>query len=195
MAENVKDLIEEVKNLSELMLDLSYSAVLFDSKDIAKEVIISHDRLKELEERLYMHLFAASRGKFSQKFVSIINLIENSERVATAAKNMAELVLEGREMHPVIKTALKESDETVVRTQVIKGSILAGQPLGGELKVRTNTGAQVIAIRRDEGGRSRWIFNPKKDTVVMENDILIGVGPRQACDKLRKLAEGVLKKL
>lgn len=194
MAENVKDLIEEMKNLSELMLDLSYSAVLFDSKDIAKEVIISHDRLKELEERLYMHLFAASRGKYSHKFVSIIHLIENSERVATAAKNMAELVIEGKEMHPVIKSALKESDETVVRTQVAANSVFANQ-LIGDVKVRTNIGAQIIAIRRDEGGRSKWIFNPKKETVMMPNDVLIAVGPKQACDKLRKLAEGVLKKL
>lgn len=143
---------------------------------------------------MYMHLFAASRGRFSQKFVSIITLIENSQRVATAAKNMAELVLEGKEMHPVIKSALKESDETVVRAQVSKGSVLVGQTIG-ELKIRTQTGAQLIAIRRDEGGRSRWIFSPKKDTVVMENDVLIGVGPKQACEKLRKLAEGVLKKL
>lgn len=194
MAENVKDLIEEVKNLSELMLDLSYSSVLFDSKDIAKEVIISYDRLKELEERLYMHLFAASRGKFSKKFISIIDLIENAERVAVAAKNMAEIVLEGREMHPIIKSALKESDETVVRTQVANASVLANQVIG-DLKIRTQTGAQIIAIRRDEGGRSRWIFSPKKDTVVMEKDVLIGVGPKQACEKLRKLAEGVSKKL
>lgn len=194
MAENVKDLIEEAKNLSELMLDLSYSSVLFESKDIAKEVIISYDRLKELQERLYMHLFAASRGRFSHKFVSIIDLIENAERVAVAAKNMSELVLEGKEMHPVIKSALKESDETMVRTQVSNNSVLAGQVIG-DLKIRTQTGAQVIAIRRDEGGRSKWVFSPKKDTVIVGNDVLIAVGPKQACDKLRKLAEGVLKKL
>ncbi|MBI2579147.1 MAG: potassium channel protein [Candidatus Aenigmarchaeota archaeon] len=194
MAENVKDLIEEAKNLSELMLDLSYSAVLFESKDIAKEVIISYDRLKELQERLYMHLFAASRGKFSRKFVSIIDLIENAERVAVAAKNMSELVLEGREMHPVIKSALKGSDETMVRTQVSGNSVLAGQVIG-DLKIRTQTGAQIIAIRRDEGGRSKWVFSPKKDTVIVGNDVIIAVGPKQACDKLRKLAEGVLKKL
>jgi len=194
MAENVKDLIEEAKNLSELMLDLSYSSVLFESKDIAKEVILSYDRLKELEERLYMHLFAASRGKFSQKFVSIINLIENSERVATAAKNMAELVIEGKEMHPVIKSALKESDETMMRAEISSNSIFANQ-LIGDIKVRTNIGAQIIAVRRDEAGKSKWIFNPKKETVMMPKDVLIAVGPKQACDKLRKLAEGVLKKL
>ncbi|MBI4018516.1 MAG: potassium channel protein [Candidatus Aenigmarchaeota archaeon] len=194
MAENVKDLIEEVKNLSELMLDLAYSSVLFDSKDIAKEVIISYDRLKELEERLYMHLFAASRGKFSHRFISIINLIANSERVATAAKNMAELVLDGKEMHPVIKSALKESEETVVRTQISSASIFSNQAIG-DLKVRTQTGARIIAIRRDEAGRSKWVFNPRKDTVMRENDVLIAVGPKPACDKLRKVAEGVLKKL
>ena len=32
MGKNVKELLEELKNLSELMLDLAYSSVFFESK-------------------------------------------------------------------------------------------------------------------------------------------------------------------
>lgn len=194
MAENVKELIEEIKNLSELMLDLAYSAVLFRSKDIAKEVILSHDRLEELEERIYMHLFAASRGKPGTRLISVIDFVESSKTVASAAKNMSKLVIEGKEMHPIIQEALRESDETITRAEVGRNSILKNRALG-ELKLRTNTGANIIAIRRETPHGHRWIFSPKKDTAIQEKDILIGVGPSPACEKLRKAAKGAVKRL
>lgn len=194
MAENVKELIEEIKNLSELMLDLAYSAVLFRSREIAKEVILSYDRLEELEESLYMHLFAAARGRTKTRLMSVIDLVESAKSVASAAKTMSEPVIEGKELHPIIQEALKESDETITRAEVCRNSILNGKTLG-ELKLRTNTGANIIAVRREAPHGHRWIFNPKKDTTLHEKDILIGVGPAAACEKLRKLAKGVVKKL
>lgn len=194
MAENVKELIEEIKNLSELMLDLSYSAVLFRSREIAKEVILSYDRLEELEESLYMHLFAAARGRAKTRLISVIDLVESAKTVASAAKNMSEPVIEGKELHPIIQEALKESDETIARADVSRNSILGNKVLG-ELKLRTHLGINIIAIRRQTPHGHRWIFSPKKDTAILEKDILIGVGPSVACEKLRKVAKGAVKKL
>lgn len=194
MAENVKELIEEIKNLSELMLDLAYSSVLFRSREIAKEVILSYDRLEELEESLYMHLFAAARGRSKTRLISVIDLVESAKTVASAAKNMSEPVIEGKELHPIIQEALKESEETIARADVGRSSVLKNKTLG-EIKLRTNTGANVIAIRRETPHGHRWIFNPKKDTTIYERDILIGVGPEPACERLRKVAKGVVKKL
>ncbi len=194
MPENVKELIEEIKNLSELMLDLAYSSVLFRSKEIAKEVVLSYDRLQELEESLYEHLFAAARGRSKTRLISVIDLIESAKNVAIAAKNISEPVIEGKELHPIIQEALKESDETIARADVVSKSILKNKTLG-EIKLRTYIGANVIAIRRETPHGHRWIFSPKKDTAIYEKDVLIGVGPSQACEKLRKLAKGVVKKL
>ena len=38
MSKSVKDILVEMKNISELMVDLAYSALLFNSKDAAEEV-------------------------------------------------------------------------------------------------------------------------------------------------------------
>lgn len=192
--ENVKELIEEIKNLSELMLDLAYSSVLFRSREIAKEVILSYDRLEELEERLYMHLFAASRGKPGTRLITVISLIESAKTVASAAKNMSEPVIEGKELHPIIQEALKESEETITKADVRRNSILNKKTLG-EVKLRTNAGANIIAIRRESPHGHRWIFSPTKSTMIYERDILIGVGPAAACEKLRKVAKGAVKRL
>ncbi len=185
MTENVKDLLEEVKNLSELMLDLAYSSVMFESKEIAKEVLLLFNNLDEIEQRLYAHLFAASRGRYSKRLISVIDIIEGSKMVASAARNMSELVLEGVELHPIVKEALQASDESITRCEVADKSALVHKTLG-ELRLRSKTGINVIAIRR----RDKWVFYPHKDTKIMEHDILMGVGPGESCKLLCKLAKG-----
>lgn len=182
---NVKDLLEELKNLSELMLDLAYSSVFFKNKDIANEVELLYERLEQLEENLYLHLFAASRGRILRKLISIIDIVESAKTVASAAKNMSELVAEGKDLHPIIKSALAESEECTAKCTVLKKSTLVNKSFE-EARVRTNTGAHVIAIRRGK----KWIFNPKKAEKMLENDILICVGPKNACGRLLKLAHG-----
>ena len=188
--QSVKELIEDVKDLSELMLALAYSSVFFESKDIAKEVMILYNDLEDKEEKLYLHLFAASRGRPSERLISVIDIAESSKMVGNAAKNLSEGVLEGRKMHPIIKDAIKESDETIVRCVVTDKSIMKNKTLA-DLKIRTDVGIQIIAIKRE----NRWIFNPKKDIEIYQNDLLIGTGPRTGCKKLDKLAKGEVKKI
>ncbi len=190
MAENVKEHLEDLKNLSELMLDLAYSSVFFESKEIAKEVMVLYNELEDVEEKLYLHLFAGSRGKLQKKFISVLDVVESSKWVANAAKNMSETVLEGKALHPVIKEALKGTDESIVRVVVTKRSILKGKTLG-DLRLRTEMGMHIIAIRRG----NKWIFDPKKHTDILENDIMFAVGPSFSCKKLNKLAKGEAKKI
>ena len=188
--QSVKELIEDVKDLSELMLSLAYSSVFFESKDIAKEVMILYNDLEDKEEKLYLHLFAASRGRPSERLISVIDIAESSKMVGNAAKNLSEGVLEGRKMHPIIKDAIRESDESIVRCVVTEKSIMKNKTLA-DLKIRTDVGMQIIAIKRE----NRWIFNPKKDVEIYQNDLLIGTGPRTGCKKLDKLAKGEVKKI
>jgi len=186
----VKDLIEEIKNLSELMLDLSYSSVFFENKEIAEEVNMLFERLEILEEHLYMHLFAASRGRAVKKMISVIALVESAKQVASAAKNISDIIIDNHELHPVIKSALKESDESITRVAVSKTSILKNKSIG-DLRLRSNTGVDVVAIRRSK----RWIFDPRKATTIKSGDVLIGVGPVGACERLKLIAEGKLQEI
>ncbi|MBI2579752.1 MAG: potassium channel protein [Candidatus Aenigmarchaeota archaeon] len=185
MQENVKDLLEEMKNLSSLMLDLSYSSVFFTSKDIASEVVELYDRIEDIEEKLTIHLLSASREPhLAKKLVSVFEVVESAKRVASAARNMSQIVLDNKELHPIIKEALQESDERITRAIISGSSLLANQTIG-DLRLRTETGIHIIAIRRGP----KWIFNPRKATNLMKNDILIGIGPKASCRKLRRLAE------
>lgn len=190
MAENVKDLLKEMKNISSLMLDLAYSSLFLKNKDVAEEVMILYKELEDIEERLYLHLFAAARSKPAARLISVVDIVEAAKDVAIAAKHMSEMVLEGAHLDPIIKEAIGESDESIARVAISKRSILVNKKLE-ELKLRTETGFDILAIRHGK----KWTWNPKKSTILKHGDIVIGVGPQASCQKFYDLASGSLKLL
>jgi uncharacterized protein with PhoU and TrkA domain len=184
MGENVKILMEELKNISELMLDLAYSSILFENKEIAEEVLLLYEKMEELEEKIYMHLFAASRGRKSERLISVMDVVECAKTVGSAAKQLSESVIQGKKLHSVIKEALKESEESIVKLIVEENSYLSNKKMG-DLKIRTNTGVNVIAIKSGD----KWIFDPDKNTNILPGDIIIGVGTSEGCEKLKVMAK------
>ena len=49
---NVKDLLAETKDVSELMVDLAYAAVFFNDADLAEEVDVLEERMDGYLRRL-----------------------------------------------------------------------------------------------------------------------------------------------
>jgi uncharacterized protein with PhoU and TrkA domain len=127
----------------------------------------------------------ANKAKRDKKIISVLEIIESTKRVAQAAKNVGKIVIQNEEVHPIIKEALKESDESIVRVVVGRNSVLAKKTLG-DVKLRTEAGINIIAIRR----KKSWIFRPRKSTKMLKGDILIGIGPKASCRKLCRLADG-----
>jgi uncharacterized protein with PhoU and TrkA domain len=82
------------------------------------------------------------------------------------------LVEQGEELHPVLALGLGDADEVVVRMPVATGSRCDHRSLR-ELQLETETGFYLLAIRR--GGR--YLYRPRKDTVLLPDDELIATGP------------------
>ncbi|HWR25590.1 MAG TPA: PhoU domain-containing protein, partial [Methanosarcina sp.] len=51
---NLKDLLTEMKDTSELMVDLAYSAMIYDDEDIAEEVLNLEDKMDTLDYHMKM---------------------------------------------------------------------------------------------------------------------------------------------
>ncbi|MGZ7048120.1 MAG: potassium channel family protein [Methanobacterium sp.] len=173
-----------MKNLSELMVDLSYSALLFNSKDAAEEVEKLENKINRLNYQIKREsLLAARTVEDAEKLTALLEVGEATETIADSAKDIADLVLEGMRPHPVFKMVIEESDEIIKRFAISEGSELAGKSLG-ELLLATRTGMTVIAIRRNES----WIYGPDKNTVVAADDILMAKGNETGATLLEKLA-------
>ena len=181
---SIKNLLIEMKNMSELMVDLAYSAVLFNSKDAAEEVLTLENRVNAMNYEIKKESLVAARSyEDAEKLTALLEIAEAAESMANAAKDLADLVIKGFKPHPVFKMVMEESNKMITRINVTEESDLSNKTLG-ELLLVNRTGMRVIAIRRGES----WIYGPDKNTMILANDILILKGTDEGAELLLKLA-------
>ena len=185
--ERAVDSIVHMKDMSELAVDLAYGAVLFDSEEVAEEVLELEAEVDALQSRFEAWtLRAAGRVEDPIALRGLVHVAAATEVISDAALEISEGVLRGLATHPVVAEAVRESDEVIVRVQVHPGCELAGSTLG-ERSLATETGMRVIAIRR-AGGEGEWVVSPRSSTPVEAGDVLIAKGTRAGAERLYALA-------
>ena len=183
-AKIVKELVE-LKDTSELMMDLAYSSLLLSSKELAEEVEALEERMDNLHTEFELLVLASGfKSEESKDFLGLIRLGVATENIADAAAEIARVVLRGLEPHPILKDVIKEAEETVTRVQVSKKSTLVGKSLRN-VKLPEETGMWVLAIRRGK----KWI-RPKPNLTLNAGDFLIAAGYAEGKEDLNKLASG-----
>ncbi len=173
----------ELKNTSELMIDLAYSSLMLNSEELAEEV----QRLEEYIDNLHtdFELLALTSDFKKEEASGVLGLIRlgvATEKIADAAAEMAEVVLRDIEPHPVLKLAIREAEETVTQVCVTEGSSLINKTLK-EARVPEETGMTILAIKRGEKS-----VRPKPDTHFQLGDILIASGYAEGVEDLKRLA-------
>ncbi len=183
---SVKDILIEMKDMSELMVDLAYSAVLFNNKAAAEEVITLENKLNSMNYEVKKQSLVAARSiEDAEKLTTLLEIAEAAESIGNAAKDLADLTLKGFEPHPVFKMVMEESEKTIIRLNVDESSVLVNNSLG-DLLLLNRTGMRIISIRRGDS----WIYGPDKDTVIIAGDVLIAKGSETGTEIIEKLASG-----
>ncbi len=188
MNENtIEDRVLEIKNTSELMIDLAYSSLLYNNKIIAKEVYDLENLIDDIYANLQRDILTeVQKGNLSvDAAIMLMNLARAGEEIADAAREIADVELRDVELHPIIKVSLRESDEVLTKVQVLEKSILCGKTLG-DLKLGTDIGMTVIAMYHGH----RWVYGPHKRTRIDPEDILFAKGPEDGEQHLIALAKG-----
>jgi uncharacterized protein with PhoU and TrkA domain len=194
--ERAVDSTVHMKDMSELAVDLAYGAALFDSPEVAEEVLELEAEVDALQSRFEAWtLQAAGRVEDPITLRGLVRLGQATEVISDAAVEISEGVLRGIGTHPVVAEAVKESDEIIVRVTVGPDSPLDGTTLGEE-RVATETGMRVIAVRRAGAGergdqpREQWVVSPDRETGLRAGDVLIAKGTDAGADRLAALAGG-----
>jgi len=188
----VEDIVLEIKDKSELMVDLAYSSLIYDNRTIAEEVYDLENLIDELHQNIQKEtLELVDDQKLSVRdALAILRLAELGENIADAAQEIADVVLRDVELHPILKMSIRESDQVFTRVQVEKESVLCGKTLG-KLKLASETGMTVIAMRHG----NRWLYGPTKKTRIDPGDILFAKGPEDGEKHLIELAKGKTNKI
>ena len=187
---SVKELMTEMKNISELIIDLAYSAVLFNNKDISEEVKYLEVRMDKLNYDIRIMAMMASRTKDdAEELAGILQVAEAAESISNAAGDINKL-LDEKITGPILPKILKKADEQLFRIKISSSSKACDRKIG-DLKIETETGMRIIAIRRGEC----WIYNPPADTFLNANDSLIARGNDEGFSELNMFLQGNLEEL
>ena len=181
--EEIVEALVELKDTSELMMDLAYTSLLLNSRELAEEV----QRLEEYVDKLHtafelLALTSDFKKEEASGFLGLIRIGVAAEKIADAAAEMAQVVLRGIEPHPVLELTIKEADETVAQACVTAESPLIGKTLK-EARVHEETGMWVQVIKRGEK-----TLRPKGDSRILTGDVLVASGYAKGVEKLKKLA-------
>ncbi|QUO46633.1 MULTISPECIES: potassium channel family protein [Halorubrum] len=170
---SVKDLLVEMKDTAELLIDLSYSAVLHGSPTVAHEVVELEHRMDVLQLRARMSLMLAARNpNEAETLAPVLGVVGAAEKIADAAGDIAQIVTEEIGLPDAMRGALSAGVETLVRGTVAADSAYAGRTLKA-IDLESVTGVRVIAVRRDED----WILNPGPTTRLEAGDVTLLRGP------------------
>ncbi|SHG50457.1 potassium channel family protein [Halobaculum gomorrense] len=188
---SVKAVLAEMKDTAELLIDLSYSAVLHGSPDLAKEVLALESRMDVLQLQARMSVMMAARSPEDvEDLAPVLGVVGAAEKVSDAAGDIAKVVLEEVGLPEAMRAALPEAVESLVRAPVADDSAYVGRTLAG-INMETETGVRVIAVRRDQAtGKARWITNPGRDTEFRAGDTLILRGFEEGLREVYEAAAG-----
>jgi uncharacterized protein with PhoU and TrkA domain len=181
---NVKELLVEAKDASELMVDLAYAAVFFNDEDLAGEVQDLEEQLDGYLRRLReISMLAARSPEDAEAMASVLHIASAIEKIGQAASDIGRVIQAKLGIPAELRPDLRHADEIVGRVRVREGAPAVGQSLK-ELLLPSETGMWLLAIRRG----AQWEFDPQADTVVSEGDVLLFQGPEEGVNLIREVA-------
>jgi uncharacterized protein with PhoU and TrkA domain len=187
----VRELLLEMKNLSELMIDLAYSAALFNDKDLAEDVLTLENRVDTLAYLLDMEIMVAARdAKDAESLIGVSIVAAATDKISDAAGDIAAIVTRNIGVHPIVGEIFEKVEERLMQATVKENSKIVGKKIGA-LELAAKMGVDIIAIRRNKD----WIINPDENERVFLGDVLITRGAPIGIAAFKNLAEGQPAKL
>jgi uncharacterized protein with PhoU and TrkA domain len=185
---NLKDMLIEAKNTSELMVDLAYAAIFYNSEDLSEEVFRLEERLNDLVfDMRSLAIFAARSHADAEQMAGILQVVQDIEKIGNAAYDIAKIVVKRLGIPPELLHDIPEAEEIPSRVRIHAESALDGRSLG-EVDLPVETGMRPIAIRRDD----EWDFEAEPEDVLRAGDVLFLQGPPEGVAEVRELAGAAL---
>ncbi|MBA2374673.1 MAG: potassium channel protein [Actinomycetota bacterium] len=181
---NLKDMLAEAKDTSELMVDLAYAALFYDSEDLSEEVARLEEKLDDLVfDMRSLAILAARSPSDAGQMAGILQIVQDIEKIGNAANDIAKIVVKNLGVPPELLHDIPEAEEVPSRVRIHPGSDLDGRSLR-DIDLPTETGMRPIAVRSD----AEWNFDPEPEDILRAGDVLFLQGPPEGVEELREMA-------
>lgn len=178
----VLDYLIDMRDLTELIVDLAYSSVLLDNKELAKDVIELGKKIDQLRYEIQVKtILSRLPPEEAEGMVAVLNLAEETERISDSARNIAGIVIKGMKKHPLLKEALTKGETGIYKEEVKEGAAIIGKKVS-ELNIIEATGMKLIAIKKKDG----WHYMPTEAQEIEKGDVLLITGPSENKKLLEK---------
>jgi uncharacterized protein with PhoU and TrkA domain len=188
--ERILAMLIQLKDTSELLIKLAYTALLTNNKDIAEDIFELEEKFDSFHTDFELEVLRLDLEEGEEKRrLGLIRLGVAAENLSDAAAQMAEIVLRGVDVHPLMRLALKDADERVSRQIIEPHSILANKTLG-QLRLEDH-GTRIFAVKRN----AQWTYDPRGRFKLLPGDIIYAGGYKEAVENLEAVAQGKIKEL
>ena len=178
---SVKDILKEMKNVSEVMVDLAYSAILFNDDQLAEVVEDLEEEMNKLRYQIEIRTMVSARTpKDAGHLAGILRVAGAAEQISNSANSMANIVLRDINLHPALQKALEEADEIVAKMNVGKTSRLAGKSVD-QIRADEKHGFDIIGIKRNKN----WKFKFEDSAKIKIGDVVIVSGFKENVEALK----------
>jgi uncharacterized protein with PhoU and TrkA domain len=181
---NLRTMISEAKDSSELMIDLAYASVYFGDPQMADEVDELQQRLSELvHDMRAVCVMAARSPREADAMASVLKIISSIERMGHDAVDISRIVTRRVGIPRELVADLSEAEEVSHRVSLREGSHFAHRVLA-DFELPVAVGMRVVAIHRERD----WITDVGGDEVLLPGDVLFLHGSPAGISRLRQLA-------
>lgn len=182
----VRELLTEMKDISEVVVDLAYASLIFDSQEIGQEVKHLESRVALLNHEIKIRAMLAARKKDDAAMLSgLLEVAEAAALISRAAGDMVDLLEIGPSPTPFLSFVLKNAEEKIHLLTLSERSDMKGRTIE-DMSVEAETGMRIIAVKRG----IRWIYDPEESLRLKEADVLIVRGTEDGYERLRRFASG-----
>ncbi|MBY9002114.1 MAG: hypothetical protein KGD64_14435 [Candidatus Heimdallarchaeota archaeon] len=185
---SVKDILIEMKTLSEICVDLSFASLLYSDKLVAEQVLLIEEKIDYLYKNLLDRLSVSIKTLSQAAQLRIYYIIgEANNLISDSAADMASLVLMDYKIEDEIKYVQQHMDQIVDLVELDSSSILC-KKTELEADLHDLIGIDVVAIIRPKVG-----LLTAYDAVMECGDLLIFRGPLYSVNEFLALAKGEIE--
>ncbi|MGB9623167.1 MAG: potassium channel family protein [Candidatus Bathyarchaeia archaeon] len=182
--ETIASMLAQLKDLSEMMVDLAYSALLFGSEEVADHVIDMEKTMEILHTEFEFAILGLREERPINGLLGILRIGGAAKSLASAATTIADIVKRGVRAHPVIQLALERSDETIIVATVAPNSNVVGKAIK-ELGLEDDIGMHIVAVKSGD----YWTYNPASSFKLNIGDLVIAHGYAEGREKFLNLID------
>jgi uncharacterized protein with PhoU and TrkA domain len=182
----VRDILTEMKDTSEVIVDLAYAALVFDSQEMAEEVQHLERRMDILLYNIRIKAMLSARTKRdAEQLAGLLQVASAAEAISNAAGDIVNLLKYDSDKRPFLPIFLKEAEEKIKSLTLAEKSDMVNRTIG-DMGVESETGMRIIALKRGK----RWMYDPEPNNRLKSGDLLIVRGTDNGFEVLRSFASG-----